>query len=64
MPIVPFSSRGQRPELIRCGIDTYDQKNKEHEKSIDKIICIKTNSMTRGNIEGYKSNASNDRLQL
>lgn len=61
MPIVPFSSRGQRPELIRVGIDTQDQKRQEHEKSIDRVVCIKTCSLTRVNNEGYKSNASNDR---
>lgn len=61
MPIVPFSSRGQRPELIRGGIDSQDLKRYEHEKSIDRIVCIKTCSVTRGNNDGYKSNASNDR---
>ena len=29
--------------------------------SIDRIVCIKTCSVTRGNNDGYKSNASNDR---
>jgi hypothetical protein len=31
MAIVPFSSRGQMPELIRGGIDGNDLKNKDQE---------------------------------
>jgi hypothetical protein len=58
MPIVPFSARGARPDLIRSGADEQKDLNQK-ESSTDKACQNKTSSITR--ISNSNNNLSIDR---